>query len=470
MTIERSEGATPPGSRPIETPPGSRPGDSLRDRPRAGDAEVPSERGPRSSRRKPSAYRVILEPRKRKPASTDEPKPVAIGVIRPIPAPVRVESLPATSTTRPTVPARREAPGRPDTLRPPALGPAAPPPVLDPRMAAAPPVLDPRMATGGAEAASSTPPPQASYAPGDVLADRYRLLRPIGNGGMGSVWRAQHLGLELNVAVKLVRRGCWVPQASERLLREARAAARVVHPAAVRVFDMGVTSKGDPFFVMELLHGRPLSRALAEAGPLAPVTAVQLVLPVIGALIAAHREGIVHRDIKPANVLLVEESRRFLPKLIDFGIAGAASSAGARKLTTKDLRVGSPAYMAPEQIRGGGDPDPRTDVWGVCFMLYELITGVRPGHGPSVLEPLREGRASSVLAEHPGLAGLLMRGLARSPEERWPTMSALGSALAAWALRTGAMWDVARTSLAVYCVPPASAPDDAGAAGDSPAR
>ncbi|MCC6553387.1 MAG: serine/threonine protein kinase [Polyangiaceae bacterium] len=412
MTTERTDGASSPGSRP---------GESVSDRSPAGEVGAASERGPRSSRRgrRPTAYRVILEPRgQRKPASVREPR-VVIGAIRPAPA----ASVDRRAVTLPRLTSPVEQPPAP-TERAPA------------RVAAAP-----------AE--------RSSYAPGDVLAERYRLVGPIGSGGMGSVWRARNLGLELDVALKLVRRGCWVPEASERLLREARAAARVAHPAAVRVFDYGVTSRGDPFFVMELLRGRPLSRALAAAGTLAPLAAVQLLLPITGALIAAHREGIVHRDLKPQNVLLVDDGRRVIPKLIDFGIA-SAERAWARKLTSNDLRVGSPAYMAPEQSEGS-EPDPRTDVWGICFLLHELVTGSRPPRPPHGERPLgpQQGGAPGLerLLAHPGLASIVARGLERSPEDRWPTMEALSSALAEWALRAGAVWDVMRTSLAVYYAP-----------------
>ena len=384
------------------------------------------------------------------PASTCDPRPVAIGAIRPVAA-APIDRRAVTLRDVPGAgPAPKEATNWQATMLPPTP--------------AQPPRPEPTSAENGAPSAA----PEAAelgarrtYAPGDVLDDRYRLVGPIGSGGMGSVWRARNLGLDLDVALKLVRSGCWVPKASERLLREARAAARVAHPAAVRVFDFGVTSKGDPFFVMELLQGRPLSRALADAGPIAPLAAVQLVLPVTGALIAAHREGIVHRDVKPANVLLVEDGRRLIPKLIDFGIACAAASAWAKKLTANDIRVGSPAYMAPEQLRGGAGPDPRTDVWGVCFMLYELITGAHPGRGLDVLEPLQATARAAVLADHATLARVIARGLASSPEDRWPTMRALGSALAEWALRAGAVWDITRTSLAVYCSLPALEPEEA---------
>jgi serine/threonine-protein kinase len=292
-----------------------------------------------------------------------------------------------------------------------------------------------------------------AYAPGTILCGRYQLIELLGEGGMGAVWRARSLTLDVEMAVKLVRRCAGVPNAGERLLREARVAARVRHPSAVRVLDFCHTDSGDPFLVMELLAGRTLARALAEDGPLPPLRAVQLLLPVIGALAAAHREGIVHRDVKPANVMLVEAERRVIPKLVDFGIAGVAPSAWSSKLASYGMLVGSPAYMAPEQARGVPNVDPRTDVWAICTVLYEAISGERPFGGEGRADLVREiltarPRRPEVLAGYPGLWSLLERGLAKAPEDRWPTMEALGAALSAWALARGATCDATGATLA----------------------
>ena len=308
---------------------------------------------------------------------------------------------------------------------------------------------------------SPEPPPsiRSSYRAGDVLAHRYRLVEPIGQGGMGSVWRARSLGLDLDVALKLIRRDTEVPYAGERLLKEARAAARVVHPAAVRVFDYSVTEFGDPFLVMELLTGPSLASRITEEGPMRAVQAVQLILPVIGALAVAHREGIVHRDVKPANIMLVDDGDRIIPKLIDFGIAGVAATGWSRKLTAHGMLLGSPIYMAPEQVRGGGgDPDERTDIWGVCTVLFELMSGARPFSGQNsatiILEILyaRLPRPEPLTADR-RLWSIIERGLSKAPEDRWPTMAALGQALARWAIANGAEHDVTGASLAVHWRP-----------------
>lgn len=290
------------------------------------------------------------------------------------------------------------------------------------------------------------------YQPGTVLAGRYQLVEQLGEGGMGAVWRACSMSLDLDVAVKVIRRDACVPDAGDRLLKEARATARVIHPAAVRVFDFNVTDAGDPFLVMELLAGKTLSRVLAEEGPLSPLSAVQLVLPLLDALCVAHREGIVHRDVKPANVMIVEQGRRVAPKLIDFGIAGITPNAWSRKLAPYGVLLGSPIYMAPEQASRSPVIDARTDVWGACTLLYELVSGRRPFRGFDRTSVIREILSSSpprpaALADDAQLWAIVERGLAKALEDRWPTMDALGGALAAWAIARGATCDATGASL-----------------------
>ncbi|WP_437681028.1 serine/threonine-protein kinase [Sorangium sp. So ce131] len=337
---------------------------------------------------------------------------------------------------------------------------------MDPAGDASPPAsAPPATLRAGLAGLPSTSPPAAPsapglqlrrYAPGDVLAERYRLMELLGEGSMGAVWRARNLALDLDVALKLIRRDCGVPEASTRLLREAQAAARVSHRAAVRVFDLSVTESGEPFVVMELLSGRSLAQALSESGPMPPLSAVQLLLPVIGALSAAHAAGVVHRDVKPANIVLVRDGRRTVPKLIDFGIA--ATAACAPDDVPKDVLVGSPAYMAPEQVRGGQEADARTDVWSVCVVLYEIVSGRRPFGGPGsisiVHDVLRvDPPRLEVFEAHPRLWDIIERGLSKSSEGRFPTMPALGRALAQWAIASGVAHDVTGASLVDYWLP-----------------
>src|SRR6185437_2465948 len=156
---------------------------------------------------------------------------------------------------------------------------------------------------------------------------------------------------EIDVAIKVVPPDAISAETSERLLREARAAASLGHPSIVRVFDFVTTEQGEPFLVMELLEGGSLATLLNERQRLPATTAVRLMLPVLGALASAHARGIVHRDVKPDNVMLVPgEGDQLVPKLVDFGIVKLQGAEAT--LTDKGTLLGSPAYMSPEQARG----------------------------------------------------------------------------------------------------------------------
>lgn len=300
---------------------------------------------------------------------------------------------------------------------------------------------------------SAGPRSSRAYGAGDVLACRYRLIEPLGAGGMGSVWRARSLGLDVDFALKLIHPNTEMPRAEERLQKEARAAARLSHPAAVRVFDLLATEAGDPCLVMELLRGTPLSKKIEGEGPLSPLEAVRVILPIVDALAAAHREGVVHRDVKPANVMLVEERGRPVPKLIDFGIAGAVGGKGLSKLTERGMVLGSPVYMAPEQVRADADADERTDVWGVCVTLHEILTGQRAFQAATLFQTMKNvleqpACRPPALDTQPVLWAILERGLAKEPEGRWPSMMELGRALARWGIERGVSVDAGGVPLA----------------------
>src|SRR3954454_22515117 len=195
-----------------------------------------------------------------------------------------------------------------------------------------------------------------------LVADRYRLRTPLGHGGMGVVWAADDELLQRPVAVKEVR---FPPTVSdeeretlrERTMREARTAARLDHPCAVRVFDV-CEDDDQPFIVMELLAGRTLSELVKTQGPLSPARAAEVGLCLLDALVAAHAASIVHRDVKPGNVVVGDDGR---VTLTDFGIA---STAGDPSITSTGLLLGSPAYIAPERARGGS-PEPAADLWSL---------------------------------------------------------------------------------------------------------
>ena len=297
--------------------------------------------------------------------------------------------------------------------------------------------------------------PPSPHAAGDVLMDRYRLVSLLGEGGMGAVWRAHSLALDIDVAVKVVRCDAANQDASERLLREARAAASIGHPAIVRIFDFGVTDVGEPYLVMELLEGESLADWLDRSQRIAAGVAVQLLLPVMGALTAAHALGIVHRDIKPENIFIANaEGEALHPKLLDFGIVKFAEPRGGRVLTEIGVLMGSPEYMSPEQAEGLAEIDCQTDVWSLAVVLYELITGRRPfngAHSGAVLISIfrdEPAPTTQFAAGDEALWAILKRGLAKDPRARWEGMREFGQALATWALGHGIETDATGVSIA----------------------
>lgn len=226
------------------------------------------------------------------------------------------------------------------------------------------------------------------------VAGRYRLLEPIGQGGMGRVWRAADEVLDRRVAVKET----WIDGTDaedvrvrrERALREARASARVDHPGVVRVYDV-VEDDDRLWIVMELIEADSLARRVDEKGPLTVPEAARVGLALVAALRRVHAAGVLHRDIKPANVLLAPAGRVVLA---DFGIAAVEDG---RRLTRTGLLVGSPEYMAPERITGAPQGPP-SDLWSLGATLCEALRGASPFARGSALATL-----AAVLYEEPGL-------------------------------------------------------------------
>jgi serine/threonine protein kinase len=291
------------------------------------------------------------------------------------------------------------------------------------------------------------------HRPDEVIAGKYRLVRLIGDGGMGEVWLAQHLALDVEVAVKLTRPELLGTHARTRLVHEARVLARLSHPSIVRVLDSGTSESGSPFMIMELLRGPSLRQTIMSRRRLSPQAAARILLPVASALATVHEHGVVHRDLKPDNVILVPESSGALvPKVFDFGIATSSAAAGEVFLEEGTL-LGSPEYMSPEQALGDAEIDARTDVWAFCVLFYELCTGRSPFSRSTVHETLRavafEAAPSLPMPQGDDgtLASILAHGLARDPRQRWPTMRELGQHLAVWAVRAGIEEDAAGTSL-----------------------
>jgi serine/threonine-protein kinase len=278
----------------------------------------------------------------------------------------------------------------------------------------------------------------SGFRAGLVLDGRYRLERPLGEGGMGTVWVGRQLALQREVAVKSLRIAA--PALRTRLQREALALASLHHPSIVQVYDYGETAEGVPYLVMELVRGEPLSARIRRRGPLSAAEAVKLVLPLLDGLAAAHAAGVIHRDVKPDNVMLEGGAAGVTPKLLDFGIARlerAVDPDDDAQLTLDGGLVGTPAYMAPEQFRGAS-VDERVDVWSTAAMLYHLLAGEPPFKSDDVMAVMRR-----VLFDPPPyprkaqgldgrLWGILMAALRKAPIERTSSALALREGLAGW--------------------------------------
>lgn len=285
-------------------------------------------------------------------------------------------------------------------------------------------------------------------ASGSLLAGKYRLELPLGQGGMGVVWSAYHLQLEIPVAIKLLRGHD--PGHARRLKLEARAAARLVHPAIVRTLDVAATDEREPFIVMELLTGETLASALGR-GHISALRAVQLLLPIAEALSFAHEHGVVHRDLKPENVFLAVEGDVLQPKLLDFGIA-KLSCGPAVRLTASGVALGSPSYMSPEQARGE-EVDHLSDVWTFCVLLYKAVGGKAPFRGSNahdIIEAILHQDAPPLplgAGVDAHLAAIVLGGLNKEPAGRPPCMRKLGQQLARWLLVHGVSVDACGASL-----------------------
>jgi serine/threonine protein kinase len=297
--------------------------------------------------------------------------------------------------------------------------------------------------------------PYGAYEAGVIVAQKFQLVRMLGEGGMGSVWVAKNIALDVHVALKLIRAELAhsVSGLGERLLQEARAAASIDHPAVIQIFDFGLTELRDPFIAMELLHGESLAGTIKRRGKVSPVRAVQTLLPIVDALLSAHERGIVHRDLKPDNIFLSRGSGGGLePKVLDFGIAKFDQKL-TPNLTSAGTILGSPAYMSPEQARGETDVDGRTDVWALCVVLYEAITGRLPFSGENynaLMYAILEGQPKTfgdLGINEPLLWSIILRGLEKERERRCPDMFELGRALAVWLLDRGVQEDVCHALL-----------------------
>jgi serine/threonine protein kinase len=270
--------------------------------------------------------------------------------------------------------------------------------------------------------------------PGSVLAGKYRVERLLGRGGMGTVVAATHMQLETVFALKFIKPELAIrPGLIDRFLREAKASAQLRGEHICRVFDVS-TIDGIPYLVMELLEGTDLAKLIAKEGMLTAPRACNYVLQACAGVAVAHAAGIVHRDIKPGNLFVMNGAGGVdAIKVLDFGLAKVSLGEDDEQTLVGKHLLGSPAYMAPEQIRTPHEADPRTDVWALGVVLYELITGKHPFVGKNLkelVEQIELAPAPELLGVPPELDQTVRRCLAKEPGRRFRDVGELAKAIA----------------------------------------
>lgn len=287
---------------------------------------------------------------------------------------------------------------------------------------------------------------------GDILLDKYRVERLLGQGGMAVVIAARHLQLDQMVAIKTMSpRALSFPDAVERFIREAKATVRLHSENVARVTDIGTLDSGVPYMIMEYLEGVDLATVLQHRRVLAAEDAVDFVLQACAAMYEAHSEGIIHRDLKPSNLFLTQRvDGSALIKVLDFGISKVAfpeqgdGSEQGESLTGEFSTIGSPPYMSPEQARSSKNVDGQTDIWSLGILLYQLSTAHLPFFADSAAEIL-----AKVMYEQPemantvapwvprGVALVIDKCLQKDPVDRYQGVEELAHALAPYASLEG---------------------------------
>ncbi len=278
-----------------------------------------------------------------------------------------------------------------------------------------------------------------------IIGGRYRVIRELAVGGMGTVYEAENLRTRRHVAIKTIR-----PEVATRISvvrrfeLEAQAAGQLQHPNIVEVLDLGDDAEKQILFsVQEFLVGGDLGACLSAVGTLGPEAALATLLPILDGLALAHRQGVVHRDIKPDNIFLHETPVGVVPKLIDFGVAKITDVENQRRSANGSL-VGSPLYMSPEQVRAEGDIDGRTDIWSMGVVFYEVLTGRTPFEAPSPYALLTQIALSQPLTlaslgpDLPAdLVAAIQRAVTQDRAARWQTVAEFADALRATAVWRG---------------------------------
>jgi eukaryotic-like serine/threonine-protein kinase len=289
---------------------------------------------------------------------------------------------------------------------------------------------------------------------GQLLNGKYRIVRRIGVGGMGSVYEALHSGLGTPVAIKvLLPQLARVATVADRFRREAQVSATLKSPHVIQVTDVDQLPDGRPYLVMELLRGQSLQQRLAERKTLSREQAVDIGLQILLGLECAHALGVVHRDIKPDNVFLDEQSVGEVAKLLDFGIAKVKASTEFQALTRPGMVMGTPEYMAPEQAFSADQADARSDLYSVGVILYEMLSGALPAEGSLPLEVAHKVVTGQVqpLGElcpglPQGLINLVERASQPAREARFQSALEMRRALSAFAGQLSSAGQVAATA------------------------
>jgi serine/threonine-protein kinase len=263
---------------------------------------------------------------------------------------------------------------------------------------------------------------------GTVIADKYRIERPLARGGMGSIWVARHLQLDMQVAVKFMDAAFAASaEGRSRFEREAKAVALIQSPNIIHIHDYGIHDN-TPYMAMELLRGEDLGAKIRREGRLPVAFVADVLVQVCKALRKAHEAGIVHRDLKPANIYLARDDDEQIVKVLDFGVAKMLGMGEAGESTRTGVVVGSVHYMSPEQARGMKSIDHRADLWSLGVIAFRALTGQLPFAGDQMgdvivkicTDPLPDvSRIRPDLG--PGADGFFARAFARNPDERFPT-------------------------------------------------
>jgi serine/threonine-protein kinase len=267
----------------------------------------------------------------------------------------------------------------------------------------------------------------------------YRVVRRIGSGGMATVFEAEEERLGQRVAVKVLHKHLMARAgAADRFLREGRAVARIRHPHVVQIYGVGPAEA--PYLAMELLDGEDLGARLERTGRLSVKAALDVLLPTLAGIAAAHDAGVIHRDLKPSNIFLSRVAGRQWPKVVDFGISKVVT---AEDLTASDAVLGTVAYMAPEQARSVRSASFASDQYSMAVVLYECVTGALPFSGTGVFELVQAIMTAPVVAPSQvapdvpaALDAAILRAMDRDPEKRFPSIRAFARALLPFASET----------------------------------